>query len=136
VRCVNSCRLFQEFRCPIFRRWVAHDVLGSSDPKDGCSQLHRNLGNFTSRRGVTSRKIRIFNTLLLRIPKIAADWTGFFTQSVLSFESLYGNEKRHARASSGIGTHSPTARGCWDSRMYTRGNTHSCSQYEVNVASF
>jgi hypothetical protein len=52
-RCVNSYRLLQELRCPIFRILVAHeDVLDSSDPADGCSQFLRNLRNFTFRRGV------------------------------------------------------------------------------------
>ena len=55
-RCVNSYRLFREIRCPIFRIWVAQeDVLGSSDPEDGCSQLLRSLDNFACRRDVMSQ---------------------------------------------------------------------------------
>jgi len=87
-RCVNSYRLLQEVRCPIFRIWLAHeDVLDSSDPEDGWSQLLRNLGDFTFRRGIMSQNTWIFSTLLLRILKIASDWTGFSTQSLLPVES-------------------------------------------------
>lgn len=89
-RCVNSYRLLQEVRCPFFRIWVAQeDVLDCSDREDGCSQLFRNLGNFTFRRSVMSQNTWIFSTILLRILRIAPDWTGLFSQSLLPLESHY-----------------------------------------------
>jgi len=133
-RCVNSFRLLQKVRCPIFRIWVAHEnVLDSSDPEDGWSRLLRNLCNFTFRRGVMSQNTWIFSTLLLRILKIAPDWTGFFTQSLLPLESLQGTADTPVpRAGLEPTVQGRTATGT--PAMYACGNTHSCQQYEVNVA--
>jgi len=50
-----------------FRGACCHNVQDPSgplflDPEDGCSKIHRNVGNFTGRHDVIPQYLKVFNT--------------------------------------------------------------------------